>query len=127
MFRQQTLRYKSCDVAVIPKTFCTVLTIVSPSFLASGQANRAHTYLGKREAEWHETQNEEDIYPDFVMMAKAFGVPARRVIKKAELRAGVSGTGYRAYLLKVCHNGQQPRCANLPCDQGSRLARICCL
>jgi hypothetical protein len=52
------------------------------------QANRAHTYLGKREAEWHETQNEADIYPDFITMSKAFGVPAKRVIKKSELRAG---------------------------------------
>lgn len=39
------------------------------------QANRAHTYLGKREAEWHDTQNEADIYPDFPLMAKSFGVP----------------------------------------------------
>jgi acetolactate synthase-1/2/3 large subunit len=45
--------------------------------------------LGKREAEWHETQNEADIYPDFITMAKSFGVPARRVIKKSELRAGM--------------------------------------
>lgn len=52
------------------------------------QANRAHTYLGKREAEWHETQNEADIYPDFITMAKSFGVPARRIIKKSDLRAG---------------------------------------
>lgn len=53
------------------------------------QANRAHTYLGKREAEWHDTQNEEDIYPDFITMAKSFGVAAKRVIKKSELRAAV--------------------------------------
>lgn len=53
------------------------------------KANRAHTYLGKREAEWHDTQNEEDIYPDFITMAKSFGVPAKRVIKKSELRAAV--------------------------------------
>jgi acetolactate synthase-1/2/3 large subunit len=53
------------------------------------KANRAHTYLGKREAEWHDTQNEEDIYPDFITMAKSFGVAGKRVIKKSELRAAV--------------------------------------
>eukprot|EP00879_Flechtneria_rotunda_P010504 GHRR01010981.1.p1 GENE.GHRR01010981.1~~GHRR01010981.1.p1 ORF type:complete len:614 (+),score=177.29 GHRR01010981.1:610-2451(+) len=53
------------------------------------KANRAHTYLGKREAEWHDTQDENDIYPDFVTMAKSFGVPGRRVIRKADLRAAV--------------------------------------
>jgi len=50
------------------------------------QANRAHTYLGKPESEWHQSHNEEDIYPDFPAMAKSFGVPSRRVIKKEELR-----------------------------------------
>lgn len=53
------------------------------------QANRAHTYLGKRESEWHESGNEEDIYPNFVGMAKSFGVPAARVIKKEELRGAI--------------------------------------
>jgi acetolactate synthase-1/2/3 large subunit len=53
------------------------------------KANRAHTYLGKKEAEWHDTQNEDDIYPDFITMAKSFGVAAKRVIKKSELRAAV--------------------------------------
>lgn len=53
------------------------------------KANRAHTYLGKREAEWHDTGDEKDIYPDFPTMAKSFGVPAKRVIKKSELRAAM--------------------------------------
>jgi len=53
------------------------------------KANRAHTYLGKRESEWHETQNEADIYPDFVQISQGFGVPAARVIKKSELRAAI--------------------------------------
>jgi acetolactate synthase-1/2/3 large subunit len=53
------------------------------------KANRAHTYLGKPEAEWHETGNVEDIYPDFVKMGEAFGVPSRRVIKKSELRGAI--------------------------------------
>jgi acetolactate synthase-1/2/3 large subunit len=43
-------------------------------------ANRAHTYLGARKAEWHETGNPEDIFPNFVKMADAFKVSARRVI-----------------------------------------------
>lgn len=53
------------------------------------KANRAHTYLGSREAEWHETGNEADIYPDFVGMAKSFNVAAKRVIKKEELRGAI--------------------------------------
>eukprot|EP00955_Chlamydomonas_euryale_P009465 101019-Chlamydomonas_euryale.AAC.2 len=32
------------------------------------KANRAHTYLGRREGEFHETNNEADIYPNFVMV-----------------------------------------------------------
>ncbi|KXZ46147.1 hypothetical protein GPECTOR_46g216 [Gonium pectorale] len=51
--------------------------------------NRAHTYLGKRESEWHTTGNEEDIYPNFVAMAKSFGVPSQRVIRKEDLRAAI--------------------------------------
>eukprot|EP00198_Chlamydomonas_reinhardtii_P005832 XP_001695168.1 acetolactate synthase, large subunit [Chlamydomonas reinhardtii] len=53
------------------------------------KANRAHTYLGKRESEWHATQDEEDIYPNFVNMAQAFGVPSRRVIVKEQLRGAI--------------------------------------
>eukprot|EP00882_Tetradesmus_deserticola_P029709 GHRQ01033303.1.p1 GENE.GHRQ01033303.1~~GHRQ01033303.1.p1 ORF type:complete len:123 (-),score=30.87 GHRQ01033303.1:527-895(-) len=52
---------------------CVVL--LPPAAAAAWQANRAHTYLGKRESEWHDTQDEADIYPDFVLMAKSFGVP----------------------------------------------------
>jgi acetolactate synthase-1/2/3 large subunit len=51
--------------------------------------NRAHTYLGKSDAEWHVTYNEADIYPDLPLMAKSCGVKARRVIKKEELREAV--------------------------------------
>ncbi|KAG2486261.1 hypothetical protein HYH03_015085 [Edaphochlamys debaryana] len=53
------------------------------------KANRAHTYLGKREAEWHETLDEEDIYPNFVAIARGFGVPAQRVIAKDQLRGAI--------------------------------------
>lgn len=34
-------------------------------------------------------QDEADIYPDFVMISKGFGVPSRRVIKKEELRDAI--------------------------------------
>lgn len=53
------------------------------------KANRAHTYLGKRESEWHESKNPKDIYPDFVKMAESFGVPARRVFKPEEVRPAI--------------------------------------
>jgi acetolactate synthase-1/2/3 large subunit len=53
------------------------------------KANRAHTYLGKREAEWHETRDEADIYPNFKLMAESFGVPAERVVNRADLRAAI--------------------------------------
>ncbi|GFR51146.1 hypothetical protein Agub_g13501 [Astrephomene gubernaculifera] len=53
------------------------------------KANRAHTYLGKRESEWHATHDEADIYPNFVDMARSFGVQAARVIRKDELRAAM--------------------------------------
>jgi acetolactate synthase-1/2/3 large subunit len=53
------------------------------------QANRAHTYLGLREKEYHVSGDLKDIYPDFVMMATAFGVKARRVSKPEELRPAI--------------------------------------
>ena len=53
------------------------------------KANRAHTYLGKPEAEWHQTGELADIYPDFVGVARAFGVPARRVVSPTELREAI--------------------------------------
>lgn len=53
------------------------------------QANRAHTYLGLREKEFHVSGDLKDIYPDFVMMANAFGVKAKRVSKPEELRPAI--------------------------------------
>lgn len=44
--------------------------------------------LVKNAAAWL-SQNEADIYPDFVGMAKSFGVASRRVIRKDELRGAV--------------------------------------
>ena len=53
------------------------------------KANRAHTYLGKKETEWHVTQDPGDIFPDFVKMAEAFGVPGKRVFHPSELRPAI--------------------------------------
>lgn len=53
------------------------------------KANRAHTYLGKNESEWHKSGDEADIYPDFPAMAKSFGVPSRRIIKKEDVRSAI--------------------------------------
>jgi acetolactate synthase I/II/III large subunit len=53
------------------------------------KANRAHTYLGKKESEWHTSKDPEDIFPDFVKMAEAFGVPAKRVFTPDELRPAI--------------------------------------
>ncbi|KAJ6846060.1 putative acetolactate synthase 1, chloroplastic [Iris pallida] len=46
------------------------------------KANRAHTYLGNPETP-------DDVYPDYVTIAKGFKVPAARVTKKSELREAI--------------------------------------
>ena len=43
----------------------------------------------QQEAEWHTTGEESHIYPDFVKMAEAFGVPARRVVRLDDLRGAI--------------------------------------
>jgi acetolactate synthase-1/2/3 large subunit len=53
------------------------------------KANRAHTYLGHREGDYQKSGLMSDIYPDFVMMAQSFGVPAKRVTKPEELRPAI--------------------------------------
>jgi acetolactate synthase-1/2/3 large subunit len=53
------------------------------------KANRAHTYLGNREGDYQKSGLVKDIYPDFVMMAQSFGVPAKRVMKPEELRPAI--------------------------------------
>ena len=53
------------------------------------KANRAHTYLGKKEVEWHVSKEEKDIFPDFVKMAEAFGVPSKRITHPDELRPAI--------------------------------------
>jgi Thiamine pyrophosphate enzyme, C-terminal TPP binding domain len=42
-----------------------------------------------QEAEFHVTQEETDIYPDFVTIARGFGVPSKRVRHPSELRAAI--------------------------------------
>ena len=46
------------------------------------KGNRGHTYLG-------DPDNREQIYPDFVAMAKSFNVPAERVMFKKDLPAAL--------------------------------------
>ena len=53
------------------------------------KANRAHTYLGRKESEWHTSKDPKDIFPDFVKMAESFGVPGRRVFRPEELRPAI--------------------------------------
>lgn len=50
------------------------------------KANRAHTYLGLQDKDYAESKAEADIYPDFVTIAKGFGVRSRRITRKAELQ-----------------------------------------
>ena len=53
------------------------------------KGNHAHTYLGKKESEWHVTHDVKDIFPDFVKMGEAFGVPGKRVFRPEELRPAI--------------------------------------
>ncbi|KAI7837667.1 hypothetical protein COHA_008528 [Chlorella ohadii] len=53
------------------------------------KANRAHTYLGSPEGEYQVSGDVKDIFPDFVTMAAAFNVPAKRVRHPSELRAAI--------------------------------------
>jgi acetolactate synthase-1/2/3 large subunit len=46
------------------------------------QGNRGHTYLG-------DPEKREQIYPDYVAIAKGFNVPAERVMFKKDLRAAM--------------------------------------
>jgi hypothetical protein len=39
-----------------------------------------------QDTEWHISGDVKDIFPDFVTMAAAFNVPAKRVLKPEELR-----------------------------------------
>jgi acetolactate synthase I/II/III large subunit len=56
------------------------------------KGNRAHTYLGpidNPEAEGKGTGDHTELYPNFVQMAKSFGVNARSVAKKSELESAI--------------------------------------
>lgn len=52
------------------------------------QSNRAHTILGDRN-NIGSPDNLGGLYPDFVKIAEGFGVKARRVVKKSELREAI--------------------------------------
>lgn len=54
------------------------------------KANRAHTYLGRPDADYAASGDEGHIYPDFVAIAKGFGVPAARVTRVAQLREAIA-------------------------------------
>jgi thiamine pyrophosphate-dependent acetolactate synthase large subunit-like protein len=43
----------------------------------------------EQEGDYQKSGLMEDIYPDFVMMANSFGVPAKRVTKPEELRPAI--------------------------------------
>lgn len=54
------------------------------------QLKRTHSRRAPRqESEYQVTKEVADIYPDFVKMAEAFGVPARRVMDLSELRGAI--------------------------------------
>src|SRR5881296_1913239 len=46
------------------------------------KGNRGHTYLG-------DPENREQIYPDYIAMAKSFNVPSERVMYRKDLRAAM--------------------------------------
>jgi len=46
------------------------------------QGNRGHTYLG-------DPEHKDQVYPDYVAVARAFGVPGERVVCRRDLRAGI--------------------------------------
>jgi acetolactate synthase-1/2/3 large subunit len=57
------------------------------------QGNRAHTYLGPIDHPEATGQGEgelpETVYPDFVAIARGFGVPARHVRNKGEVEGAL--------------------------------------
>ena len=52
-------------------------------------ANRGHTYLGSPDKDYAVTQDEADIFPDFVKICEGFRVPAERVVRKADLKDAI--------------------------------------
>ena len=53
-------------------------------------------------SEYHETKEVKDIYPDFVMMAKSFGLPGKRVFTPEELRPAIrSAAGLQRWALEA--------------------------
>ena len=42
-----------------------------------------------QESEYQETKDVKDIFPDFITMAKSFGIPARRIFHPSDLRPAI--------------------------------------
>ncbi len=55
-----------------------------------------------QEGDYQKSGLMSDIYPDFVMMAQSFGVPAKRVTKPEELRPAIK------YVSSSSHSGVLP-------------------
>jgi acetolactate synthase-1/2/3 large subunit len=53
------------------------------------KSNRGHTFLGLFTDEKRETFDTKTIYPDFMKICEGFGVPARRVEHKKDLKAAM--------------------------------------
>jgi acetolactate synthase-1/2/3 large subunit len=66
------------------------------------QANRGHTVLGDP-TNIGGPDNLSAIYPDYIKMAESFGLPARRVVKRSELREAIQEMldSKEAFLLDV--------------------------
>ena len=63
-------------------------------FIACGHVHLLDRWPVTRQAlaqgsEYHQSKEEIDIYPDFVMMAKSFGVPSKRIMRPAELKPAI--------------------------------------
>ena len=53
------------------------------------KSNRGHTFLGLFQDEARVVADTKTIYPDFIKICEGFGVPARRVEHKKDLRAAM--------------------------------------
>ena len=81
-------------------------------------------------SEYHETKEVKDIYPDFVMMAKSFGLPGKRVFTPEELRPAIrSAVGLPCWAVAAACALGCIRCGNC-CQQlalGCAMARAAAL
>ena len=59
-----------------------------------------------QDGDYQKSKLMEDIYPDFVMMAKSFGVPSKRVTSPEELRPAIRS--HSLAFSRVCHGEMCP-------------------